>query len=157
MIDLSDFVRRDHVFADVAPTAKASLLHRVAKVASEATGLGEGHILSMLRSREKLGSTGIGEGIALPHARLAELEKPFGMLLRLRKPVDFDAIDGRPTDIVFALLMPDDADRDHLNVLACVARRLRSSQVTDRIRNAEDQDELYRLLVDPSGRSIGVQ
>lgn len=146
-MDLSSCIGEKHVFCDVAASTKADVLHKLAKVASEATDLGEGQILGALRNRERLGSTGIGDGIALPHARFADLERPFGILIRLRKPIAFDAIDGEPTDIVFALLMPEGPAKDHLNVLAGVARRLRAPGAVEEIRRAEDARRVHQLLL----------
>jgi nitrogen PTS system EIIA component len=100
-----------------------------------------------LLQREQLGSTGTGGGIALPHARLVGVDKPFGMLVRLAKPIDFDAIDGKPVDIAFLLLLPAGAQGEQLNALASVARKLRDAEVLRTVRGARDGNALYEALV----------
>jgi nitrogen PTS system EIIA component len=104
------------------------------------------HILSELLKREELGSTGMGGGVAIPHARFYKVEKPFGMLARLRKPIDFDAVDGSPVDTVFLLLLPDAPAGERLGALACIARKLRNPAIIAALRRARDGAEIYRLL-----------
>jgi PTS system nitrogen regulatory IIA component len=104
------------------------------------------HILAELSKREELGSTGVGNGIAIPHARFPEIDKAFGMLLRLRQPIDFDALDGKPIDLVFLLLLPESTKGEQLTALACVARKLRSPAVTAALRHAHDSAQILRLL-----------
>jgi PTS system nitrogen regulatory IIA component len=103
-------------------------------------------IAQELTKRESLGSTGVGAGIAMPHARLQAVQKPFGLLARLKKPIDFDAIDGRPVDLIVLLLMPAVAS-EHLNALASVARKLREPDRLDRMRRAPDAASLFQELV----------
>ena len=107
----------------------------------------KGRYCKRLLDREKLGSTGIGEGIAIPHTRVAGVVHPFGMLARLSKAIDFEAVDDIPVDIVFLLLMPGESRKDHLNALACVARQLRSHEVLKKIRSATSADELYAAVI----------
>ena len=103
--------------------------------------------LAELAKREELGSTGMGGGVAIPHARFNQVAKPFGMLARLRKPLDFDAVDGEPVDIVFLLLLPEAAAAgDQLGALALIARKLRNSKITAALRDARDSADLYRAL-----------
>ncbi len=99
-----------------------------------------------LLKREDLGSTGTGGGVAIPHARIPDLMKPFGTLVRLKHAIDFDAIDGRPVDVVFLLLLPAQSQGDPLNALASVARRLRDPESVQRIRSAADEAELYQAI-----------
>jgi PTS system nitrogen regulatory IIA component len=99
---------------------------------------------------EELGSTGVGNGVALPHARLRGLKAPFGLLARLRQAIDFAAIDDQPVDIVFLLLLPESADGAQLNALACVARVLRDPEALRRLRGARDNEALYRAIAEPS-------
>jgi len=101
-----------------------------------------------IAKREELGSTGVGNGVALPHARLRRLKAPFGLLARLREGIDFEAIDGRLVDIVFLLLLPETADRAQLNALACVARAMRDPEVLQRVRTVADRDVLFRAIAD---------
>jgi PTS system nitrogen regulatory IIA component len=107
-------------------------------------------ILSALQKRESLGSTGIGQGIAIPHTRISGIEKPIGVLARLEKPIDFESIDDMPVDIVLVLLTPDQESNKHLNVLACVARKLRSPVALEQMRAAKDAQSLYaRFVAEP--------
>ena len=96
--------------------------------------------------REALGSTGMGEGVAIPHARLRELKKPFGVLARLKQPIDFYAIDGKPVDLVFLLLLPVASQGEQLNALAFVARTLRKTELLRDLRRADSSDELYQAM-----------
>ena len=99
-----------------------------------------------IKKRESLGSTGVGNGVALPHARLAGLKAPFALLARLRNAIDFEAIDDEPVDIVVLLLLPETANGEQLNALACVARALRSPETLKQIREAADQDAAFRAI-----------
>jgi PTS system nitrogen regulatory IIA component len=101
-----------------------------------------------LLKREQLGSTGMGSGIAIPHACLAELQQPFGMLARLKVPVDFEAVDDQPVDLVFLLLVPEPSKGHQVNVLASVARKLRHSKVREELRQAKDARVIYQLMTD---------
>jgi PTS system nitrogen regulatory IIA component len=103
-------------------------------------------ILAELSRREELGSTGVGDGVAIPHARFPEINKAFGMLFRLRQPIDFDALDGKPIDLVFLLLLPESTKGEQLSALACVARKLRSHAVTAGLRHAGDGTQIFHLL-----------
>ena len=107
-----------------------------------------GSLRDVLLAREALGSTGIGGGIAIPHGRLATMEKPIGLFARLAHPVDFDAIDERPVDIVFLLVTPEGAGADHLKALARVSRLLRDRSLVDKLRATENAEALYALLVE---------
>ena len=124
---------------------KTRLLQELAARAASALNLDAKLISVELLKRENLGSTGTGGGVAIPHARIPDLKKPFGTLVRLKHAIDFDAIDGKPVDIVFLLLLPAQSG-DPLNALASVARRLRDPQSVHRLRNAADDAELYRAM-----------
>jgi len=99
-----------------------------------------------LQKGEELGSTGMGGGVAIPHARFHHLHKPFGMLVPLKKPIDFDAVDGKPVDTIALLLLPDARDGERLGALACFARKLRDPSVITALRRARDGAEIYRSL-----------
>ena len=105
-------------------------------------------VSKQIAKREELGSTGVGNGVALPHARLRGLNAPFGLFARLRQGIDFEAIDDQPVDIVFLLLLPDVSNDSQLNALACVARALRDPEALQRIRRATDRDSLFQAIVD---------
>jgi nitrogen PTS system EIIA component len=124
---------------------KTRLLQDLAMRTASALNLDANLISIELLKREALGSTGTGDGIAIPHARIADLKRPFGTLVRLKHAIDFDAIDGQPVDIVFLLLLPQ-SQGDQLNALACVARKLRDPASIRRLRNATDEAELYQAL-----------
>ncbi|MGH7156393.1 MAG: PTS sugar transporter subunit IIA, partial [Acetobacteraceae bacterium] len=129
---------------------KARLLDELSRRAGKATGIDAKIILNALSVREGLGSTGIGHGIAVPHARIEGLQSIFGLFARLERPIDFAAIDNQPTDLVFLLLIPTGAGNEQLAALACVSRRLRDRDVAQRLRGTANDRELYIRLVGPS-------
>jgi PTS system nitrogen regulatory IIA component len=128
---------------------KKHVLEQIADlVAHDLPDLQEGDILDSLLSREKLGSTGFGNGIAIPHCRLKGCRSPIAAILRLESAVDFDAIDGAPVDLLFVLLVPEDATDEHLELLRQIASMLDRSEVRERLRQAPDSEALYRVVVD---------
>jgi PTS system nitrogen regulatory IIA component len=144
---LSDLIAPNDVLADLRVPSKARLLAELARHASKALAIAPDVLLDALTRREELGSTGLGDGIALPHARLAQVGRPFGALVRLKSPIAFDSVDDRPVDLIVLLLLPAGASGDHLNALACVARRLRDPAVAGALRIAGDGVALYAALV----------
>ena len=126
-MNIREFLAPADALADLAASGKISLLQGLAQRASDKLKLPAELIASALLKREELGSTGTGGGIAIPHARIPGLNKPFGILVRLRQPIDFDAIDGQPVDLMILLLLPVESNKESLNALASVARILRSS------------------------------
>jgi PTS system nitrogen regulatory IIA component len=145
---IKDFLTASHVAIDVRANDKAELLRDLAVRAGTALNLPPNAIASELQKRDDLGSTGIGSGVSIPHARLRELTKAFGLLVRLKEPIEFDAVDGQPVDIVFMLLLPAASQLDQLNALAAVARRLRDREVLHRLRKAKDSTELYQAVAE---------
>jgi PTS system nitrogen regulatory IIA component len=145
---ISDFLSPASVFADFRAADKRQLLRDLAQVAAAALQMPAETIATELIKREDLGSTGVGGGIAIPHARFAALTKPFGILARLKKPIAFDAIDGEPVDLVFVLLLPAAPVGDQLGALAAVARKLRLSSVVDRMHQAKQPAALYAAIAD---------
>lgn len=143
---VSDFLSTAEVFADVIASDKQKLLADLAQRAGSAVKLPPDEILLELRKREELGSTGVGGGVAIPHARFHRVSKPFGMLLRLKKAIDFDAVDGKPVDTVFLLLLPETPDANQLGALACIARKLRDPATIAAVRGARDGAQIYRTL-----------
>ena len=143
---ISDFLSSADVITGVTAVDKQKLLEELAQRAGSAVDVPPTLVLSALLKREGLGSTGIGGGLALPHARLYQVDKPFGILVRLRKPIDFDAVDGKPVDTIFLLLLPDAPDGDRLGALACIARKLRDPAIIAALRRARDGAEIYRTL-----------
>src|SRR6476620_3271933 len=147
---LSDLVAPNAVMPALRVNGKKQTLQEVAARAAELTGQNERTIFEILVQREKLGSTGVGNGIAIPHGKLAKLEKLFGLFARLPRPVDFEALDGQPVDLVFLLLAPETAGAEHLKALARVARLLRDPDVARKLRESRDAEALYAVLAVPS-------
>src|SRR5258706_144457 len=125
---------------------KKQALQEIAAKAASLTGQNEKAILEILLQREKLGSTGVGNGVAIPHGKLPKLGKVFGLFGRLERPVDFEALDGQPVDLIFLLLAPAGAGADHLKALARVARLLRDADVARKLRDSRDAEALYAVL-----------
>jgi nitrogen PTS system EIIA component len=141
------FLSADNVAIDVAAADKKKLLAELARKAGAIIDVLPDRVLAELVKREELGSTGMGGGVAIPHARFYQVTKPFGMLVRLRKPLDFDAVDGEPVDLVFLLLLPEAAAAgDQLGALALIARKLRNPKIAAALRKARDGAEAYREL-----------
>jgi len=144
-MEIRDFLLPIDALIKVRVPDKTRLLQELAARAASALNLDANRISAELLKREDLGSTGTGGGVAIPHARIPDLKKPFGTLVRLKHAIDFDAIDGKPVDIVFLLLLPQ-SQGDPLNALASVARRLRDPESVQRLRSAVDDAELYRAI-----------
>ena len=149
MMELGALLSREAVLPRLKATGKKQALQEIARSAAGLTGVGERRILDALLERERLGSTGVGLGIAIPHAKLAEIDRLWGLFARLEAPVRFDAVDDRPVDLMFMLLAPDSAGADHLKALARVSRLLRDKAQCARLRGAEGGDALYAALVEP--------
>src|ERR687891_307044 len=143
---LSDLVAPNAIIPALRVNGKKQMLQEIAAKAADLSGQNERTIFEILQQREKLGSTGVGNGIAIPHGKLPKLEKLFGLFARLERPVDFEALDGQPVDLVFVLLAPEGAGADHLKALARVARLLRDSDVARKLRDSRDVDALYKVL-----------
>jgi nitrogen PTS system EIIA component len=144
---ISDLLSPTDVMIDVSTSNKRLLLQEFAAKAADSLGLPVDQVAPYLLKREELGSTGIGHGVAIPHARLPDLQRPYGLLAKLRQPIEFDAIDGQAVDIVFVLLLPAAADNGQLGALALVARTLRPPENLARIRSAKNASDLYSALV----------
>lgn len=134
----------------LAAASKPALFRALAKKAAEQLALPEAAILDALNRREALGSTGVGEGLAMPHAPIEGLAEPFGLLARLERPVAYEAIDGAPVDIVCLVLTPVNGGKGRIDALACIAKRLRPADIRERIRKAAGGEDIYALLLDES-------
>ncbi len=143
---VSDFLSAADVTIDAAFADKQKLLEELARRAAAAVDLDPALVFAELEKREELGSTGMGDGVAIPHARFHQLRKPFGMLVRLKKPIAFDAVDGKPVDTIALLLLPDAREGERLGALACIARKLRDPTVMTALRKARDGAEIHRSL-----------
>jgi PTS system nitrogen regulatory IIA component len=146
---LEELLRRGAVIPALKVAGKKQLLEAVAEEASRRSGLSARVIFDALLQRERLGSTGIGGGIAIPHGKFEGLDQLFGIFVRLEKPIDFEALDGEPVDLAFVLLAPEDAGADHLKGLSRVARVLRSPVTTQKLRASRDPDAIFSLLTQP--------
>jgi PTS system nitrogen regulatory IIA component len=131
---------------DVRTSDKSRLLEQLSTEAAAEAGLSAEEVVREIAKREELGSTGVGNGVALPHARLPSLKAPFALFARLRHGIDFDAIDGEPVDIVVLLLLPEAGDSAKGNALACVARALRDAETLRKVRSAPDREALFRVI-----------
>jgi nitrogen PTS system EIIA component len=144
---ISDLLSPNDVMIDVRASNKRQLLQELAAKAADSIGLRVDQVAPDLLKREELGSTGIGRGVAIPHARLPDVQRPYGLLARLKAPIEFDAIDGQAVDIVFVLLLPAVAENGQIGALAQVARTLRPEENLARLRAARNTSELYSAIV----------
>ena len=151
MNDFSDLLRPEAVYKDVAASHKKALFAQLAAV-TDALGLDGRLIAERLTAREKVGSTGFGGGVAIPHARLPDIDAVTGVFMRLAQPIEFDAVDDLPVDLVFMLVSPIDAGADHLKALARVSRRLRDRIFLAKLRGAGSPDALYALFTADAAR-----
>src|SRR6266496_3028800 len=147
---LADLVAPNAILPALKVNGKKQALQELAAKAADLSGQNERAVFEILLQREKLGSTGVGNGIAIPHGKLPKLNKLFGLFARLDRPVDFEALDGQPVDLVFLLLAPEAAGADHLKALARVARLLRDTDVARKLRQSRDAEALYAVLAMPS-------
>ena len=149
-MDLSDLLTPDAVMASVHAQSKKHVLQEVCERAARLTGLPEREIFDAILQRERLGSTGVGQGVAIPHGKQRSLEKLVGVFARLIRPVEFDSLDDQPVDLVFLLLAPESAGADHLKALARIARVLRDAAVAQKLRFAADEAAIYSVLMNPA-------
>ena len=147
-MEITDLITPRSVVAQLRVTNKKQALQELAKRAAALTGIQERAIYDVLIERERLGSTGIGMGVGIPHGRLPGLDTLCGVFARLDRPVPFDAIDDQPVDLIFLLLAPEGAGADHLKALARVSRLLRDRSVCEKLRGTDNADALYALLID---------
>ncbi|HWT31990.1 MAG TPA: PTS IIA-like nitrogen regulatory protein PtsN [Propylenella sp.] len=152
-MDLSDLLKPDRILPDLYVQSKKQALQEICEAAARLTGLAEREIFDTILQRERLGSTGVGHGVAIPHGKLRSMQELVGIFARLARPVDFDALDDQPVDLVFLLLAPESAGADHLKALARIARVLRDGAVAQKLRAAADLVDLYRILIDPAQAS----
>jgi PTS system nitrogen regulatory IIA component len=147
---LADLVAPNAILPALKVNGKKQALQELAAKAADLSGQNERAVFEILLQREKLGSTGVGNGIAIPHGKLPKLNKLFGLFARLDRPVDFEALDGQPVDLIFLLLAPEGAGADHLKALARVARLLRDSEIARKLRDSRDAEAIYAVLAMPS-------
>ena len=149
----SDLIAPNAIIPALKVNGKKQALQEIAARAAALTGQSDRAILEILLQREKLGSTGVGNGVAIPHGKLPKLNKVFGVFARLERPVDYEALDGQPVDLIFLLLAPEGAGADHLKALARAARLLRDPEIARKLRESSDTEALYAVLAIPSSAS----
>jgi len=145
---IKDFLSACDVVLNIRANDKASVLRELATRAASALSLNADVVATEIEKRDELGSTGIGGGVSIPHARFRDVKEPFGLLARLNQPIEFDAIDGKPVDIVLLLVLPASSQLDQLNALAAAARKLRDREVLKMLRTATSITELYRAVTE---------
>ncbi len=150
---LTDLVAPTAIIPALKVNGKKQALQELAARAAELTGQNERAILEILLQREKLGSTAVGNGVAIPHGKLPKLGRLVGLFARLERPIDFEALDGQPVDLIFLLLAPEAAGADHLKALARVARLLRDPEIAKKLRDSSDMDAIYTVLSMPPASS----
>ena len=147
---LNDLLAAQAVLPALKARNKKQVLQELAARAAEDCGRSEREIFETLLQRERLGSTGIGRGVAIPHGKLAKLDRLVGLFARLERPIEFEALDGEPVDLIFLLLAPEGAGADHLKALARIARLLRDENIAEQLRAARDESALRALLTAPA-------
>jgi PTS system nitrogen regulatory IIA component len=141
-----DLITPQAILPNLKAGSKKQALQDMARRAAELTGQHERAIFDVLLERERLGTTGVGHGIAIPHGKLPSLERVWGVFARLERPIDYDAIDEQPVDLMFLLLAPEQAGADHLKALARVSRLLRDQSMCEKLRGSDSADAIYALL-----------
>ncbi len=147
-MEIDELIGPSAVVANLRVTSKKQALQELAKRAAELTGQPERAIFEVLVERERLGTTGVGNGIAIPHGKLADLDRLYGLFARIETPIDFDAIDEQPVDLICVLLAPETAGADHLKALARVSRLLRDRAVCDKLRGTDSAEAIRALLTE---------
>ena len=145
-MDLSDLIEASAILPGLKANSKRQLLQVLSEKAAGITGLTEREIFDTILQRERLGSTGVGNGIAIPHGKLGGVKRITGVFARLETPVDFEALDDQPVDLVFLLLAPEGAGADHLKALSRIARVLRDADTVAKIRGTRDASAIHALL-----------
>jgi nitrogen PTS system EIIA component len=148
MMSIADLLTPRGVIAQLRAGNKRQALQEIARRAEAMTGVADRVIYDILAERERLASTGIGRGIAIPHGKVVGLSHLHGLFARLERPIPFEAIDDQPVDLVFVLLAPPDAGAEHLRALALVSRLLRDAAICQKVRGADSGDAIYALLTD---------
>jgi len=147
-MSLADLLRQDAVLPALKINSKKQLLQELSAKAAQVTGLSEREIFDVILQRERLGSTSVGNGIAIPHGKLNSINHIVGVFARLDAPVDFEALDDQPVDLVFLLLAPEGSGADHLKALSRIARVLRDGDMVGKLRQTESASAIYAFLTD---------
>jgi nitrogen PTS system EIIA component len=146
-MSLNDLLTPDAVIASLRVNGKKQALQELSDRAAEVSGLPAREIFDSILQRERLGPTGVGDGIAIPHGKLAKCRRIFGVFARLERPIDFEALDGLPVDLIFLLIAPESAGADHLKALATIARKLRNPNLAAQLRATRDASAIYSMMM----------
>ena len=147
-MEINDLISLEGIVANLRATSKKQALQDLARRAADVTGEPERAIFEVLIERERLGTTGVGNGIAIPHGKLPGLDRLYGFFARLETPIDFDAIDEQPVDLICLLLAPESAGADHLKALARVSRLLRDRSICEKLRGSDTAEAIFALLTE---------
>lgn len=147
-MEITELLAENGIMPKLKVTSKKQALQELARKAADICGLEQREIFDVLLERERLGTTGVGHGIAIPHGKLNKLDKLYGLFARAEKPIDFDSIDDEPVDLIFLLLAPESAGADHLKALARVSRALRDKTLCNKLRGCDDATAIYSLFAD---------
>ncbi len=147
-MDMADLISPQSVLPNLRVGSKKQALQELARHAAGTIGVDERRIFEVLQERERLGTTGVGHGVAIPHGKLPQLTRLHGVFARLAQPIDFDAVDEQPVDLIFLLLAPESAGADHLKMLARVSRLLRDRGMCSKLRGTDSADALYAMLIE---------
>ncbi|WP_020398496.1 PTS IIA-like nitrogen regulatory protein PtsN [Kordiimonas gwangyangensis] len=152
-MEIEDLLAAENVLADFRASSKKQTIQALSRKLADGLGLDPRTVFESLLERERLGSTGVGKGVAIPHARIEGLDRIVGLFARLASPIDFDSVDDQPVDIVFMLLAPVDAGADHLKALARISRLLRDENTLNKLRVTADAGALYAMLAQPTSNA----
>lgn len=145
-MDISNLINMESIFPKLKATSKKQILQELGNIANKMVGKKPYEVANILMERERLGSTGVGHGVAIPHGRFPDLKNICGIFAKLEKPVNYDAIDDQPVDLIFLLLVPEEAGADHLKALAKVSRILRDQSLCEKLRGTDSGDAIFAIL-----------
>lgn len=152
-MEITDLISLDSIVPDLKASSKKQTLQELSNYAEKIIPQAHHHILDVLLERERLGTTGVGHGVAIPHGKFSGLDRPYGLFARLDQAVDFESLDDQPVDLIFLLLVPETAGADHLKALAKVSRTLRDKAICEKLRGSESGDAIYAILTSASPSS----
>ena len=152
-MEITDLINLDSIIPDLKASSKKQTLQELASCAEKIIPQAHHDILNVLLERERLGTTGVGHGVAIPHGKFPGLDRPYGLFARLDHAVDFESLDDQPVDLIFLLLVPETAGADHLKALAKVSRTLRDKAICEKLRGSEGGDAIYAILTSVSQSS----
>ncbi|MDG1437447.1 MAG: PTS IIA-like nitrogen regulatory protein PtsN, partial [Emcibacteraceae bacterium] len=144
--DISDLINQNNIIPNLKAASKKQLLQELENITNQKCEKPLNDVASTLMERERLGSTGVGHGVAIPHGRFSDLDQIMGFFVKLDKPLNFDSLDDQPVDLVFLLLVPEDAGADHLKALAKISRIFRDQSICEKLRGTNDSDAIFAIL-----------